>query len=288
MMDKYLKPFDNFFQIFPSPYYNFFHKQTSAIMKANIAKFLNRLTTFKLSHITPGLKTITYKQAIHLSHVIKTDIPIWPNDPPVEFENVAELDKDGYYLRRFSIGEHSATHINAPNSFHPGSIGIDQYSAESLIIPAIVINISNKVIDNYDYILSINDLKDWEKLYGKIPKDSIVLISTGWENKWEDKQAFFNIDKLGEMHFPGIGKDATEFLLQHRHIAGIGIDTHGIDAAQDKTFISNYLVLEKPRIVLENLTNLSQLPPKGTTLIIGILRLENGSGSPVGVIALVS
>jgi len=33
-------------------------------------------------------------------------------------------------------------------------------------------------------------------------------------------------------------------------------------------------VLEQPRIVLENLTNLEQLPPTGTILVIGILRLR--------------
>lgn len=257
-------------------------------MKINLIKLMKYFISPNNPAKNQPLKTITYQRAIHLSHVINSNIPIWPNDPPVELENVAELDKDGYYLRRFSIGEHSATHINAPNSFHPGSIGIDQYSAESLIVPAIVIDICDKVKDNYDYIVTISDIKYWENQYGKIPLGSMVLIYTGWENKWHDKTAFFNIDELGEMHFPGMGKDATEFLIQHRKIAGIGIDTHGIDTAQDKSFISNYLVLTQPRIVLENLTNLSQLPPKGTTLIIGVLRLENGSGSPVGVIGLVS
>lgn len=67
----------------------------------------------------------------------------------------------------------------------------------------------------------------------------------------------------------------------------MGIDTHGVDPGQDNTFATNRLVLEKPRIILENLTNLDQLPPKGTTLAIGILRLRGGSGSPVGVLALV-
>ena len=40
------------------------------------------------------------------------------------------------------------------------------------------------------------------------------------------------------------------------------------------------------RIVLENLTNLEQLPPTDTTLIIGILRLRGGSGVPAAVMAL--
>ncbi|MEH2419093.1 MAG: cyclase family protein, partial [Nostoc sp.] len=77
--------------------------------------------------------SITYTRVIHLSHVIDIDIPQWSGDPTVEFETVAELNNDGYYLRRFSLGEHSATHINAPNSFHSYAMGIDQYPAQSLV-----------------------------------------------------------------------------------------------------------------------------------------------------------
>ncbi|MBW4611742.1 MAG: cyclase family protein [Desmonostoc vinosum HA7617-LM4] len=230
---------------------------------------------------------ISYSRVIHLSHIINTDIPQWPGDPPVELTTVAELEQDGYYLRRFCLGEHSATHINAPNSFYNSGVGIDQYSAESLIVPAIVIDICPAVAINSDYVLTIADLLAWEKQYSKIPASSVVLLYTGWQHKWFDQNAFFNLDAKGIMHFPGFGKDATQFLLNERQIVGIGIDTHGVDPGQDNSFAINRLVLEQPRIVLENLTNLDQLPPQGTTLAIAILRLRGGSGSPVGVLALV-
>ncbi|MDZ8080037.1 MAG: cyclase family protein [Nostoc sp. DedQUE01] len=238
--------------------------------------------------IQPGSQnSITYRRVIHLSHVIDLDIPQWPGDPPVELETVAQLNNDGYYLRRFSLGEHSATHINAPNSFYSHSIGIDQYPAQSLIVPAVVIDIREIVKANFDYALAIADVLAWEEQYGEIPAGCIVILNTGWQKKWFDKNAFFNQDAEGISHFPGFGIDATQFLLQQRQIAGVGIDTHGVDPGQDNSLATNRLVLEQPRIVLENLTNLDQLPPKGTTLAIGILRLRGGSGSPVGVLAFI-
>ena len=89
------------------------------------------------------------------------------------------------------------------------------------------------------------------------------------------------------MHFPGFSYDATEFLITHRQITGVGIDTHGVDSGQNTNFTINCLLLEKSLIVLENLTNLDHLPPQGTTLIIGILRLKGGSGSPsLGLLVL--
>ncbi|MDZ7966284.1 MAG: cyclase family protein [Nostoc sp. DedSLP03] len=231
--------------------------------------------------------SITYTRVIHLSHVIDIDIPQWSGDPTVEFETVAELNNDGYYLRRFSLGEHSATHINAPNSFHSSAVGIDQYPAQSLVVPAVVINVCQATAVNPDYALTVADVLAWEAEYGEISAGCVVILNTGWQKKWLDKSAFLNHDAQGIPHFPGFGSDATQFLLDRRQIVGVGIDTHGVDPGQDNSFTINRLVLEQPRIVLENLTNLDQLPPKGTTLAIAPLRLRGGSGSPVGVLAFV-
>ncbi|MCC5637347.1 cyclase family protein [Nostoc sp. CHAB 5844] len=230
---------------------------------------------------------ITYSRIIHLSHIIDRNIPLWPGDPSVEFTTVADIPDDGYYLRRFSLGEHSATHINTPNSFYADGAAIHEYPAESLVVSAVVIDICEVVVDNPDYALTIADILAWEEEYGEIESGSVVLLYTEWQRKWSDKNAFFNQDAQGIMHFPGFSSYATQFLLNERQIAGVGIDTHGVDPGQDNSFTTNRLVLAQQGIVLENLTNLDQLPPQGTTLAIAILRLRGGSGSPVGVLAFV-
>ncbi|MFE1748587.1 cyclase family protein [Coleofasciculus sp. H7-2] len=232
-------------------------------------------------------KTITYTQIVDLSHIIDPNMPIWQNDPLVEFETVAELEKDGYYLRRFSMGEHSGTHINAPNSFYEDGVGIESYPAQSLVVPAIVIDICDKTTANFDYALTTVDVLNWEQQHHPISANSVVLLYTGWQEKWGDRRAFFNQDEQGKFHFPGFGAETSRFLIEQRAIAGVGIDTHGVDAGQDETFSTNRLVLEKAGIVLENLTNLDRLSPSGTTLVIGILRLRGGSGTPVSVLAFV-
>lgn len=231
-------------------------------------------------------KTINYNYAINLSHIIDTDIPQWPGDPPVELDTVAEIESEGYYLRRLAIGEHSATHLNAPKSFYPSGIGVEQYPSESLILPAIVIDICKKAARNPDYCLTVADILTWEKEFGQIPPGNLVLLYTGWQDKWQNHREYFNQDESGTMHFPGFGYEATEFLIKERQIAGVGIDTHGIDSGQDTNFTINKLVLSEARIVLENLTNLDQIPPKNITIIIGVLGLRGGSGSPASVLAL--
>jgi kynurenine formamidase len=68
----------------------------------------------------------------------------------------------------------------------------------------------------------------------------------------------------------------------------VGIDTHGVDGGLDPTFATNRQVLAEQGLVLECLTNLDQLPTVGIVLAIAPLRLRNGSGSPVSVLALVT
>ena len=270
----------------------------------------------------PLLRTISYSLIVDLSHPIHSNVPRWPGDPPVEFHTVADLETDGYFLRKFSLGEHSGTHINAPASFHAEGATIDNYTGASLVAPAVVMDLREKAGSNPDYTLGVADVLAWEQRHGPVPSGSVTLLLTGWQDKWSSPAEFlgeaaeeglsfpgFGLDAVSfllaergiagvgidthgvdggqGLSFPGFGLDAVSFLLAERGIAGVGIDTHGVDGGQGADFAVNRLVLEELRIVLENLNNLDQLPPTGATLVIGVLRLRGGSGSPVSVTAFV-
>ncbi|MCG6574752.1 cyclase family protein [Pseudomonas sp. AF32] len=232
------------------------------------------------------MPSIHFNQIVDLSHLITPDIALWPNDPPVVLNTEASLEKDGYYLRSFSMGEHSATHMNAPNTFEAGAMGIDGYSPDSLVRPAVVVDLASRVGDNADYVIDLQDIVSWEQTHGPIPEGRVVLFHTGWQSRWADPGRFFNQDERG-LHFPGVGANATRFLLEQRRIAGIGIDTHGVDPGQETSFTSNRLVLQQRGIILECLNQLDRLPATGCTLVIGVLPLQAGSGSPARVLAFI-
>ena len=220
---------------------------------------------------------------------------VWPGDPAVQFETAARLEQEGYALRRFAMGEHTGTHLSAPSCFYADGPTIDAYAPESQVVPGVVIDLRQKVLRHPDYACSRRDLQEWEGCHGRIPGGSVVLALTGWGEKWDDPAEYLGQhlgQKAGQktgpgLHFPGFGIDAARVLLEQREIAGLGIDTHGVDPGQDSSFAVSKLLLEQPRIVLANLAGLDQLPPIGTTLVIGILRLRGGSGSPASVIALI-
>ncbi|WP_231943156.1 cyclase family protein [Calothrix sp. NIES-3974] len=245
------------------------------------------ITAATLARLTKSPIPETQSQIIHLSHVINTNMPQWPDDPATKFTSFADIEQQGYFLRELCIGEHSATHMNVPRSFYPDGTSIDKYPAAKLVLAAVTIDIRRLVEQNPDYLLTVADIQAWEHQHGIIPPHSLVLLNTGWSQKWHNPTEFMNADEHGKMHFPGFSLAVSQFLLEQRHINGVGIDTHGVDGGSNTDFSVNRLILSQPRIVLENLTNLDQLPPVGTTVVIAPLRLRGGSGSPLGIVAIV-
>lgn len=235
----------------------------------------------------PRHRQLRHQRVIHLSHVLAPGMPEWPGDPPLAFEPVAELATHGYRLRGLTIGEHSGTHANAPASFHAGGATIDAYAADDLIAPAAVIDIAAAAADDPDHRLSVAEIEAWESANGPVPTGALVLVHSGWAARWGEPARFLNRGADGRLHFPGVSRDAAALLLDQRGVAGLGIDTHGIDGGDADAFAVNALVLARPRLLLENLANLDQLPPVGATIVVGVLRLAGGTGSPAAVLGLV-
>ena len=162
-------------------------------------------------------KTIAYAHVVDLSHEVSPQIPLWPGDPKVVFKTVATMKKDGYYLRSFTIGEHSATHMNAPNSFVSGNAeAITSYAPEQRVVPAVVIDARTQSAANADYELTQQDVLAWEAKNGTIAPGSFVIMYTGWQDKWGDPKAFINQDAKGNLHFPGFAAATTKWLVNAR------------------------------------------------------------------------
>lgn len=232
-------------------------------------------------------RVIRYRTVIHLSHLLDPAMPQWPGDPQLQLDPVATLATHGYALRRLSIGEHGGTHANAPCSFHADGAGIDAYPAATLALPAVVIDVRAAVARDADHRLGVDDIADWEARHGRVPAGSAVLVHSGWGDRWDEPDRFLNVGAGGRMHFPGVSLAAAELLLAARGVAGLGIDTHGIDGGDAEMFSVNARVLERPRLLLENLANLDRLPATGATVVAGVLRLRGGTGSPAAVLAFV-
>jgi kynurenine formamidase len=226
-------------------------------------------------------------RVISLTHALHEAIPVWPGDPPLSIEPVASHEADGYFLQRITLGEHSGTHLVAPRSYHVRGASADELPDRMLILPAVAIDKSRAASHNPDYVLQTRDIEAWEVRHGRIEPGVLFLLHTGWSALWPQPERFLNQDRDGRMHFPGISRQAIECLVEERGVAGVGIDTHGIDGGLDESFAASRRLLEGPRIALENLANLGRLPLRGALVFIGALPIRGGSGAPARVLALI-
>lgn len=224
---------------------------------------------------------------VDLTHVIHSRIPIWPQDPAIDIKQEATIDSLGYRLHSIKIGEHSGTHIGTSSHFLEQGVSVDQIEPRSLIMEAVVLSVQSVAEQNNDYALSVDDITVWEEKYGRIPEASAVLLHTGWSRYWDTPERYLGIDENQEMHFPGFSVEVVNFLMIERGVALIGIDTHGIDTGENKSFDANYALFENGGKHLENLANLNLLPPRGAIIVVGALPIQHGSGSPCRVLGLI-
>ncbi|HEU4324707.1 MAG TPA: cyclase family protein [Roseiflexaceae bacterium] len=227
-----------------------------------------------------------FSNVLDLTHVLGPDIPVFPSFPKFKIETFATFEGAGFYSNVITTVEHCGTHIDAPVHFDPKGIFVDQIPPAQLIAPAVVINIGERAARNPDTVVTPDDLRAWERRYGRIPNGAVVLMASGWGARAGSSERFLNADSGGTMHFPGFGKEAIDFLLTERSIYGIGVDTLSLDQGASSTFPVHFTLLPAGRWGLEFVANIESIPPNGATLFVGAPRTASGSGGQSRVFAV--
>lgn len=225
-------------------------------------------------------------KVIDLTIPLGPDIVMWPGAPSPEVETLVTIKHDGYFARRVSFFEHSGTHFDAPCHFIEGGKSVEHVPVETLVRPAVVIDISKRIGSDADGELTLAEVQAFEAANGRIPDGAAILLRTGWEEFNSDSHRYAGPE--GDLHFPGFGVEAAKFLVEERKAVGLGTDTLGIDPGCASTFpVHSQISHPKGLWHLENLQNLKKLPAIGAWIVVGVLPLIGGSGSPARVIALV-
>jgi len=242
---------------------------------------MNTLSTLIAEIQTSALKIVD------LSHTLNASTPLFDeNDPQMVYKTLSTIDADGCQTGAFEMLEHFGTHIDAPAHFLP-SITLDKLDVGKLILPAVTIDVRAEVERDCDYMLTREKILAFEKLE-KIPPGAAVLLLTGWGRRYHDAITYRNADANGHCHFPGYGVDGAEYLVKERKAAALGIDTLSIDYGLSKDFAVHKLALAQKIFLIENLENLELLPERGAVIFCAPMKIENGTGSPARIIALVS
>jgi isatin hydrolase len=220
--------------------------------------------------------------------------PIFAPSPPLTIELISQYNEQGpaWYWNTLHLGEHTGTHFDAPVHWITGkdraNNTTDTIPPQQFVGPACVIDVSGEVAQFEDFLLTRDHVLAWEGLHGKIPPGAWVLLRTDW-SKRQGRTAFLNAKEDGP-HSPGWTADCLRLLANERDVLGVGVETVGTDAGQaggfDPPFPAHNIMHGAGKFGLASLRNLDLLPPTGAVVIAAPLKIVNGSGSPVRVLAL--
>ena len=221
--------------------------------------------------------------------------PQFGSSPGVSMDVISRFDEKGpaWYWNVLHMGEHTGTHFDAPVHWITGR-DLKQNTTDTIppsrfIGPACVIDVTAAVAENEDFLLMPEHVEAWEKQHGAIPRGAWVLLRTGWSER-ADPVAFLNVGADGP-HTPGFHQSTSELLATARDVLGVGVETVGTDAGQagmfDVPFPNHTIMHGAGKFGLASLRNLDRLPATGAIVIAAPLKIVNGSGSPLRVLALV-
>ncbi|CAC5414820.1 unnamed protein product [Mytilus coruscus] len=245
-----------------------------------------------LSTITTGF-SLCY-DVVDLTHTHSNASIRYPDDTPFELQ----IDYRGpfgtgdwFEINTIRTTEHIGTHADAPAHFAQGSWRAHQIPVDHHVGNGVIINVKCKVQNDVDYRVSFSDVYEWEKTNGRIPDGSVVLMNSGWDVRHPDFKQVFNTttpNDASTFHFPSWHPDTVNWLITNRRVHVIGVDTPSNDYGPSVDFPVHILLSKNNIVGVENVANLNVLPPIGALIFVNILKILDGSGSPVRIVGLMT
>ncbi len=237
------------------------------------------------------LAEMLQENVIDLTHTFDENTIYWPTDEDFHHQRTrwGRDQGDWYASATYSASEHGGTHLDSPIHFAEGGATTDRIPVQRMIGPAVVIDVIEECAADPDYLLQVKDLTEWEDQHGRIPNGAVVLMHTGFGAYWPDKKRYLGTDEpddVENLHFPGFGPEASEWLVGERKISGVGLDTASLDHGPSRDFRAHRILNGAGLFGLENVAHLDRLPPAGAVLIALPMKIGGGSGGPVRIVAI--
>lgn len=209
-------------------------------------------------------------RVVDLTHPYANDMPLYPGLPTPSFEDIAQVERDGYAMSEYLLLNHIGTHVDAPAHQIAGGATLDEIPLDSLVTEAVTIDLSAREPgpvgpDELEPLLGDLGEGDWVFLYSDNGRNwGNEAYWTGWS-------------------YPDA--EATQMLID-RGIVGIGFDGPSADPVDTETFALHRVWLGAGRMILENLTNLDALPGRAR-VVVAPLSVRGANGAPARVLAFV-
>jgi kynurenine formamidase len=217
------------------------------------------------------------------------------------------VPSDGpYYAQRYVIDEHTGTHTDFPAHFIPppgsglphagpeGNMTGDHYPPERLMGPADVIDVTallDKAPGGVSPRITVAQIQAWEKAHGPIRKGDVVLLRSGYTDKYYKpfpeglRMTFDPMVTKSAPGWPAPDPETIEYIYSKGviHMGTDGASMGPADAGQG-THVAGF---EHGMAWEETLAHLDQLPARGAFYIALPIKVVDQSGGPARALAFV-
>jgi len=204
---------------------------------------------------------------IDVSRPIFTGMAIYPRNPPVEIGAAKRIARgDSSNVSLLSLGSHTGTHVDAPLHMDDAGAGVDHVSLDSMIGPAIVIDIPDDV-----QAISATHLD------GRIGGHTRVLLRSR-------NSARFAASGIFEEDFTYLSPDAAALLVE-RGVRFVGVDALSVEQYHAGHHRSHDTLLRAGVAIVEGLA-LENVAPGEYQVICLPLRIRDCDGAPARVVLI--
>jgi arylformamidase len=209
-------------------------------------------------------------RAVDLTHAFGNGMPVFPGLPDPAFEPIANVEDDGYAMTSYRMLNHIGTHVDAPAHQIAGGDTLDDIGLERLVTDAVTIDVSHR--EPHGPVT----LAELEPHLDRVRAGDIVLFySNNARNYGTD--AYWT-----GWSYPDA--DAARALIE-RGVSAVGFDGPSADPVDSTTMDLHRIWLGAGRMILENVSNLDQLPPRAP-IVVAPMKVAGANGAPARIIAL--
>jgi arylformamidase len=210
-------------------------------------------------------------RVVDLSQHYEDGMPIFPGLPDPSFRPIAKVEDDGYAMSEYHLLNHVGTHVDAPAHQIAGGDTLDEIGLERLVTDAVTIDVSRRTPGP----IAADELAPE---LDRVQRGDIVFLYSDNGRNW-GSEAYWT-----GWSYPDA--DAARALID-RGISAVGFDGPSADPVDSTTFDLHRIWLGAGRMIIENLTNLEQLPPR-VQVVVAPMKVRDANGAPTRVFALAS
>jgi kynurenine formamidase len=147
--------------------------------------------------LTQAYKIISSKRFVDLTHSFSPLTPVWKGFGQATFSRAADpktgrpytVEKDGFQTFFYSMVGQYGTHVDPPGHFDPNGRTVDQIPLKQMIVPPVVFDTTPMLTKDPNHALTVADIQDWERRYGRVPAGCFVAVRTDMYKDWDTNRS---------------------------------------------------------------------------------------------------